>query len=180
MTLKKTPLNITAPQLLSQPFLLLLTSLTCLWWPADLQGFRSFLTKPLTFYSVFNCISFGTAAFCLKRDIPERFKLVCWLSMQGPCCSHCNAGQVYYLLLARATSHLSERCGPLLSLYGAQRPGPCINTRNWHTCCPEQTPPCISCGALSLSDLFVLQVPPRPNHQQVTRWTNSERGRSRG
>lgn len=129
-------------------------------WSSGLLG--AFLTKT---YSVFNCVSFGTAGFGLKwstcRFFPNVFNLVCWLLKRGPCCSHCNAGQVYYPLLARATSHLGEHSGPPLSLDGAQRPGPRANTRKWHTCCPEQTPPCSSCSA-ELSDPFVSQVPPQP------------------
>ena len=112
--------------------------------------------------------------------------LSCVLSLYrwGPLAAshlYCNARRVYNPLLARATSHLGEHCGPPLSLDGIQRPAlftghthththTQITLETPHTCYPNQiTPPSLHpalCFPVSLSCRCPLL--------RVKRWANRE------
>ena len=108
--------------------------------------------------------------------------LSCVLSLYrwGPLAAshlYCNARRVYNPLLARATSHLGEHCGPPLSLDGIQRPALFTGHTHTHTHThtnntgdpthllpkPNNSPVSPSCALLSC--LFVLQVSAPPSQK---------------
>lgn len=109
------------------------------------------------------------------------FELVCLSCSSGaPTASHlhCNAAQIYNPVQARVTSHLSEHCGPPLSLWMGVHACFLQNTHTHthfgelHTCYPNQTSPLPSLlcrSALrSLCPAGVLSTSQKVNKQRKT------------